>query len=124
MSKQSSRLLAAAAVAAAAIVVLTGFGRPTAAVAPAAFRTADGSTACAALASGAIACRTRGTARALVLHPDGRSNATALALVWTHGTDVLLAAESWWRGDTVCRAAAARVRCSARGGTISLAGRH
>ena len=119
MSKGSFRPAAAAAVAIAAVAALTGFARTSGAAAPAAFRTADGSTACAVLASGAVACRTRAAPGGVVLLPNGRSETTAVALTWTRRTDVLLAAESWWHGNIVCRAAGARVRCSADGATIA-----
>ena len=122
MSNGSSRLAVAAAVAIAVAAALTGFIGPTSSVVAASFRAADGSTACAALESGAVACRRRGESRAVVLHRDGRAEARALRIAWTHATRVLLEAESWWSGDTVCRVAGAAVRCSAAGRTIALGG--
>lgn len=110
------------AVALAAAAALTGFARPTVVATPAAFRTADGATACAAFASGDVACRTRGASRALVLHTDGRTHTASVRFTWNRRTHVLLAAESWWRGDTVCRTTGARVRCSTAGRTIALGG--
>ena len=120
MSKGSFRLAVTGAVAFAAVAALTGFARPTVVGAPAAFRTADGSTACAAFASGDVACRTRGARRALVLHRDGRTDRADIRFTWTRQTPVLLSAESWWRGDTVCRTTGARVRCAVGAATIAL----
>ena len=106
----------------AAIAALTGFTRPnTAGAVPASFRTADGATACAALGGGAVACRTRGVPRTVVLHGSG-SGSTRIHVSSARDTNVLLPAQSWWHAGVSCRADGARVTCTGGGGTIVVGG--
>ena len=113
----------AAAVGVAGLVAVTGSARAThgGVPAPAAFRLADGSVACAVLDAGALACRGASVAQAVVLEADGETRAARLD-VPAADAPVLAAGEGWWHGDTTCRADGAAIRCSNGRGSISVTG--
>ena len=93
----------------------TGRGTP----APAAFRLADGSAACA-FDGERMACRARGLRSAIVLEHDGSSEADDADVSWSAATPVLREAESWWHGGFSCRVEDAQIACDRGAGSISV----
>jgi hypothetical protein len=88
--------------------------------APAAFRLADGSAACA-FDGDLLACRGRDATSAVVLRADGSSEADAVDVAWNDTTPVLRPTESWWHGGFACRVDDNAIVCDRERGSITVA---